>query len=374
MSTGNNVEIFDTIVVGGGQAGLAVGYHLAKGGHDFVIIDANDRVGDSWRKRWDSLRLFTPSKYSSLPGMPFSTTAASYLTKDETADYLGTYAAHFDLPVRLGTVVDSVSPHGDRYIVGAGAHRFEANNVVVATGAYQRPKVPLFASGLNSMILQMHSSEYRNPDQMNDGDVLVVGVGNSGAEIALELKDTRRTLLSGRETGRIPTPPNFLGGVYWWLISYVLNVDSRIGRRFRSRSQNRGAPLIGTSAEDFDRGGVERVPRVAGVKDGKPVLEDNRVLDVKNVVWCTGFAPDFSWISLPVFGENGYPNHHRGVVDGAPGLYFVGLPFLYTLSSSLLGGVGRDAEYIANQIGAEHNCHDSPSVTGTERMPEAIKP
>ncbi len=370
MNAGNNTERFDTVVIGGGQAGLAVGYHLAKEGRDFVILNANDQAGDSWRKRWDSLRLFTPAKYSSLPGLPLPAPGSHRATKDEVADYLETYATRFDLPVRGGAKVSGLATEGDHYIVTADNRSFEAAHVVVATGPYQRSKVPTFSSELDPEIMQLHSSEYRNPEQLRDGDVLVVGAGNSGAEIALELTDTRHTWLSGRDTGRIPA--RLQGRIYWWLLHKVLNVDTKPGRRMKARISGRGDPLIGFSTKDVTRAGGERVPGVAGVTDGKPVLEDGRVLDVASVIWATGFGLDFNWISLPVFGEDGYPIHYRGVVGGMPGLYFIGLRFLYTLTSALLGGVGRDAEYIAKHIAAQSNHRGSPSFTGTGRIPGAV--
>lgn len=340
-------------MVGGGQAGLAVGYYLAKRGRDFVILDANDRIGASWRKRWDSLRLFTPTRYSGLPGMPFLAPANAFLTKDEVADYLEAYAARFHLPVRLGTVVDTLSREADHYLLTTDDQRLEAGHVVVATGAFQHPNVPSFADRLDPAIAQFHSNAYHHPTQLQEGAVLVVGAGNSGAEIALELAQTRRTWLAGRDTGHLPKryPPLILE-LYWWLIHQALNADNKMGRRFKELTGKKGAPLVGISQKDFERTRVERVPPVVGVQDGKPVLQDGSVLSVANVFWCTGFAPDFRWIDLPVFGSDGYPVHYRGVVDGEPGLYFLGLPFQYTLTSSLIGGVGRDARYIAEQIAA----------------------
>ena len=352
MNVSSNEQRFNTVVIGGGQSGLAVGYYLAMQGREFVILDANDCIGASWRKRWDSLRLFTPARYSSLPGMP-SPSADAFLTKDEVADYLEAYATRFHLPVRLGTVVDTLTREVDRYLLTMGDHRLAADNVVVATGAFQRPKLPAFAYELDPAIAQVHSNAYHNPTQLQEGNVLVVGAGNSGAEIALEVAQTRRTWLSGRDTGHLPkTYPPIIQELYWWLIHQALNTDNLIGRRFKELTGKKGAPLVGISQRDFERAGVERVPRMVGVQDGKPVLQDGRVLSVANVIWCTGFVPNFCWIDLPVFGSDGYPVHYRGVVEGEPGLYFLGLPFQYTLTSSLIGGVGRDAHYIAEQITA----------------------
>ncbi len=367
MSFSSSEQRFDTVVIGGGQSGLAVGYYLARQGRDFVILDANDRIGASWRKRWDSLKLFTPARYSSLPGMPLPAPADAFLTKDEVADYLEAYVARFHLPVRLDAVVDTLSRKADRYLLTTGGHRLEAEHVVVATGAFQHPKVPAFAGLLDPAIAQFHSNEYRHPTQLQQGDALIVGAGNSGVEIALEVAQTRRTWLAGRDTGHLPKIyPLVILELYWWLIHRAVNTDNKIGRRFKKLTGKKGAPLVGISQKNFERAGVERVPRMVGVQDGKPVLQDGRVLSVANVIWCTGFVPDFRWIDLPVFGSDGYPVHARGVVEGEPGLYFLGLPFQYTLTSSLIGGVGGDAHYIAEQIAARSSTrveHAEPAAT-----------
>lgn len=351
-------ERIQTIVIGGGQAGLSVGYHLARRGLPFVILDANERIGDSWRKRWDSLRLFTPARYDGLAGMPFPAPAFTFVTKDEMADYLEAYAARFALPVRTGVRVDRLSRHGDRFDVTAGGLRFEAENVVVAMSNYQQPRVPPFAHELDPGISQLHSSEYRNPSQLRDGSVLIVGAGNSGAEIAVEVARGHPTWLSGRDTGHVPfridgTASRLILSrlTLRFVFHRVLTVRTPIGRKMRPRALAHGGPLIRVKPRDLVAAGIERVPRTAGVRDGLPVLENGRVLAVANVIWCTGFHPGFSWIDLPVFGTD-EPLHERGVVAGEPGLYFVGLPFLYALSSAMIHGVGRDAEHIVRVIAA----------------------
>jgi putative flavoprotein involved in K+ transport len=348
-------ERFETVIIGGGQAGLSVGYHLAKRNVQFVILDANERIGDSWRKRWDSLRLFTPARYDGLPGLPFPAPAVSFPTKDEMADYLEAYAVRFDLPVRTGVKVDGLSREGNRYVLASGDRRVEADNVVVASGAYQRPRVPAFAPELDPGIVQLHSSEYRDPSQLQEGGVLVVGAANSGAEIALEVSRSHRTWLSGRHPGQEPFRPGdrwdrLLMPVIWLLASHVLTVKTPMGRMVRQKFRSRGLPLARVRPKDFTAAGIERVPRTAGARSGLPMLDDGRVLEVANVIWCTGFVPDFAWIDLPVFAEDGGLVHDRGVVGSEPGLYFVGLVFLYALASSLVGGVGRDAELIAKHI------------------------
>ena len=362
---------FEVVVIGGGQAGLSVGYHLAGQDRSFVILDANERIGDSWRKRWDSLRLFTPARYDGLPGWPFPAPAWSLPTKDEMADYLEAYAARFDLPVQTGVRVDGLSREADRYVVTPGDRRVEAENVVVAAGAYQRPRIPTFAANLDPGILQLHSSEYRDPSQMQEGGVLVVGAANSGAEIALEVARDHRTWLSGRHPGQEPARPGsrwdrLLTPVIWFMASHVLTVKTPIGRRARQEFRvgtahhSRGLPLARIRPKDITAAGIERVPRTTGVRGGLPVLDDGRDLEIANVIWCTGFAPDFPWIDLPVFAEDGGPVHDRGIVGSEPGLYFVGLFFLYAVSSSLVGGVGRDAGHIAKHI-ASHSPNGRPT-------------
>ncbi len=348
-------ERCETVVIGGGQAGLAVGYHLARRQRSLMILDANERIGDSWRKRWDSLRVFTPARYSGLPGWSFPAPGWSYPTKDEVADYLEAYAARFQLPVRTGIRVDEVTREDGQYVVTTGLGRYRADNVVVATGGYQTPRIPVFARELDPAIVQLHSSEYRNSSQLREGGVLVVGAGNSGAEIAVESSVSHPTWLSGRDVGQEPvragglsdrlfTPP------FWFLLSRVLTTRTPMGRKVRQQLANHGLPLARVRRKDIARAGVERVPRVPGVRDGLPMLEDDGVLDVANVVWCTGFVPDFSWIDLPVFDGDGEPRHERGVVPSEPGLYFMGLFFLSAGTSSLIGGAGRDAQYIARHI------------------------
>jgi putative flavoprotein involved in K+ transport len=352
-------EHVQTVVIGGGQAGLAVGFHLHERGLPFVILDENERVGDIWRKRWDSLSLFTPARYDSLPGMPFPGSPSVYPTRDQVADYLEGYARGFELDVRSGVRVESVSATGHRFQVRSASGDLTAENVVVATGAYHKPRVPSFALDLDRSILQIHSSEYRNRDQLREGAVLIVGAGNSGAEIALDIADHHDVWLSGPDTGQEPTRagtlPDRLFTPVMWTVATRLTVNTRMGRKLRDHFLDppRGIPLGRVRRKDLVAAGIERVGRTTGVRDGRPVLVEDRVLEVSNVIWCTGFTPDFSWIEAPFPMQNGYPVHDRGVVDGTPGLYFVGLLFLYSLSSALLGGVGRDAGYIVEHISSQ---------------------
>jgi putative flavoprotein involved in K+ transport len=351
------VERFDTIVIGGGQAGLAVGYYLKKHGRRFVILDANEQIGGSWRTRtWTSLRLFTPARYDGLPGWPFPAPGWSYPTASETADYLEAYAARFELPVRSGIRVERLTKDGERYVVESGERRFETDSVVLATGFYGTPVVPELASELDPRTVQMHSSEYRDPSQLRPGGVLLVGAGNSGADIAMEVSQTHRTWLSGRDKGQVPVRiesplARFVVPVLWFVASHVLTTRTPLGRKVRPHVLESGAPRIRVKTDDLVGAGVEQVPRTAGVRDGQPVLEDGRVLDVANVIWCTGFRQDFGWIDVPVLDGDQSPVHQRGVAS-EPGLYFVGLDFLYSFTSENVGGVGRDAKHIAKHIAA----------------------
>jgi len=349
------IERFDTIVIGGGQAGLSVGYYLKKQGRPFVILDANEQIGGSWRTRtWASLRLFTPARYDGLPGWPFPAPGWSYPTARETAEYLEAYAVRFGLPVRTGMTVDRLGKDGGRYVVQCGERRFEADRVVIATGFYGAPAVPEFASELDPGIVQMHSSAYRDPSQLRPGGVLLVGAGNSGADIGMEVSRTHRTWLSGRDKGQVPIrietrKARFVLPVLWFIASHVLTVRTPIGRKVRPQVLSGGAPLIRVKSEDLHAAGVERVPKTIAVRDGQPVLEDGRIMDVANVIWCTGFRQDFTWIDVPVFGEGSEPLHERGVAS-EPGLYFLGLDFLYSFTSENVGGVRRDARHIAKHI------------------------
>jgi putative flavoprotein involved in K+ transport len=321
-------------------------------------VDSNERVGDAWRNRWDSLRLFTPNLLNGLPGMPYPGDRWDLPTKDEFADYLDRYANEFDLPVRTGVRVKRLGRNGPRFVATAEDRHFEADNVVVAMSSWQQPRVPDFASELDPGIVQLHVADYRNPGQLREGDALVVGMGNSGAEVALELSRTHRVWLSGRPFGVLPFRPTsavarvlmpFVGRI---VFHRILTTNTTIGRKARPKMVS-GDPLIRVKPKDLAAAGVERVPRTVGVVEGLPQLEDGRRLDVNNVVWCTGFLPGFSWIDLPVFGPQ-EPKHNRGVVADEPGLYFIGLKFLYSKSSEQIHGVGRDAAHIADAIARRH--------------------
>jgi len=352
-------ERIETVIIGAGQAGLATGYHLQRLGRQFVILDGNRSVGDNWRQQWDTLLLYSPAKYDGLPGTPFPAKPWSYPGKDQVADFLASYAAQWRLPVRLNTRVRSLDKEAAGYLVTTDRATIHCDNVVVATGTFGRAaKVPDFAGELDPSILQLHSSEYRRPEQLNDGPVLVVGASHSGTDIAYEVAQTHPTVLCGRDCGSIPFRPGsrtarvaFPFVVFAW--RHVLTRRTPIGRKMMPHVRFHGAPMLRVKRVDLERRGVRRLEqRVVGVREGRPELADGTTLDVRNIIWCTGFRQSFDWIKLPILREDGWPDELRGVVESTPGLYFCGLAFQYGFASMVLPGVGRDAEYVARQIAA----------------------
>jgi putative flavoprotein involved in K+ transport len=358
-------ERFETVIIGGGQAGLAAGYHLTRRGRSCVILDAEERVGDSWRKRWPSLKLYSPARVDGLPGMAFPAPPNSYPTGHEMADFLEAYAQRFDLPVRTGIAVDGLERNGTGYVVTAGGRRFDADNVVIATGVFQHehPVIPDFAGELSPSIRQLHSADYRSPAQLQEGPVLVVGAAHSGGDIAYEVaRAGYDTLLSGPDTGQIPFDiEGRMAPLLFPLLKFaatrVLTVSTPMGRKAKTAIRTHGGPLLRVKRADLDAAGVERVhDRTVGAESGKPVLADGRVADVANVIWCTGFRNDYGWIKFPVpMEDDGYPAQERGAVPSSPGLYFVGMPFLHSFSSMLILGAGRDAKRVVKHLVARRS-------------------
>jgi putative flavoprotein involved in K+ transport len=378
MNSQQSTTQVQTIVIGGGQAGLSVGYYLAKRGLPFLILDAAAHIGDAWRNRWDSLRLFTPARYSGLDGMRFSAPGGSFPTKDHIADYLMEYVRRFQLPVRSGVKIDRLWKEGSRFVMSSGNRRFESENVVVAMSNYQVPRVPAFADELGPDIVQLHSHQYRNPSQLQQGGVLVVGVGNSGADIAVEVAGTHPTWISGKESGHIPWPiesflaRNVLVRGVRFLGHHILTVNTPIGRKVRPKMLHQAAPLVRVKPRNLVDSGIERVARTVGVKKGLPLLADGRTLEVKNVIWCTGYQHGFPWIELPIFGEDGDPVHENGIVGDLPGIYFVGLHFLHAMSSATLIGVGRDAERVVDAVASRVRLgvKADPRLSGAAEAPQ----
>jgi putative flavoprotein involved in K+ transport len=313
-----------------------------------VILDSGPEIGQVWRSRWDSLRLFTPAQYSSLPGMAFPSPRDTYPSKDDVAAYLQTYASAFDLPVRLNSRITSLTKRGGGYLVTIANEEMTASHVVVATGPFQVPFIPPMADGLDETVTQIHSADYRNPAQLPDGHVLVVGGGNSGFQIAEELAATRRVDLAVGK--RVPSLPQRLLGkdLFWWLsgIGFMkVSTDSRLGRELAKRDV-----LIGSSARKLRRSGVTLRRRLTSVVGRRAAFEDGSEQDVDAIVWATGYRPDFSWIDVPnVKGASDRIVHRRGVTD-APGLFFVGLTWQHTRGSALIGFVDDDAALISGRI------------------------
>lgn len=358
----------ETLIIGAGQAGLSTGYHLKQRGRPFLIVDRAERVGDNWRQQWDTLRLYTPAKYDGLPGLPFPADPWHFPGKEEVASYLEQYAVHWDLPVRMSTGIDRLeAAPGGGYVATVGGDTISCDNVVIATGTFGRtPYVPSFAADLHPGITQLHSSQYRRPSQIPLGRVLVVGASHSGMDIAYELASTHSTLLCGRECGQIPVRLEsrrahaFLP-LMVFVFKHVLTRRTPMGRKEMNEVRFHGGPSLRVKRVDLDARDVERdEARVVGVKNGLPLLDGGRVIDVTSVVWCTGFQQIFDWIKLPIFGDDGWPIEYRGVVDASPGVFFCGLSFQYAFSSMIFPGVGRDAEFIARQIDARTRTSAAP--------------
>jgi len=345
-------EVLDVVVVGGSQAGLAMAWHLAEQGLRFVVLEAAPELGQVWRSRWDSLKLFTPAQYDALPGMAFPAPADTYPTKDPVADYLQTYAAAFELPVRLNARVTRLSQTDDGFEVRTAEETYQARQVVVATGPFQVPFVPPMAGKLDPAVTQVHSADYRNPQALPDGPVLVVGGGNSGFQIAEELAAIRSVDLS--IATKAPMLPQRRAGrdLFWWLTRLGLmrvTVDSRLGRRASRREF-----IIGTNRRRLERAGVRFRPRLVDAEGRMVRFADHSLLeDVGVVVWATGYRSDYAWIHIPGVVREGHVVHRRGVTE-VPGLYFLGLSWQHTRGSALLGFVADDAAYVADRIAQQH--------------------
>jgi putative flavoprotein involved in K+ transport len=351
-------EHVPTIIIGAGQTGLATAYHLTRRGHRCLVLHEHTRVGDVWRRRYASLRLNTPARYDALPGMAFPAPGRTFPTGAEMGDYLEAYAERFCLEVRGLTRVTRVEQTDSGFIVTTSTGVLEADQVVVATGGEHHPRVPGLAERLDPGIRQVHSGDYRDPAQLLPGPTLVVGAGQSGADLALEIAEAgHETWLSGTPAGEIPVElgsfkARLVAPVLFFMAHHVLTERTRKGRQLRERIRSgSAAPLLRVKLHHLAEAGVHHVPeRTTDVVDGKPALGDGTVLDVANVVWCTGFRQDFSFIHPSPVGDDGWPRDEGGVMTDLPGLYFMGLLFQRGFYSMLVGGAGRDAEHIARQI------------------------
>jgi putative flavoprotein involved in K+ transport len=341
----------EVAIIGAGQAGLTMGYFLVRQGRRFVILERADSIGSAWHERWESLTLFTPRRYSALPGLPFPGDPDGYPTRDEVVAYLERYAETFQLPIELNSEVKKLELGDEvRFRLELDDRTIAADQIVVATGPFQKPFVPKLAQKLSGDVFQTHAVGYRRPSDVPDGTVLVVGGGNTGFQITKELSATQKVVLSVGSRQK-PLPQRLLGrDLFWWLTKAGIlnkNIESRLGRKLSTRDT-----LIGSSPRELKRRyGVELKPRAADA-DGRSVrFEDGSELALDAVIWATGYRPDYSWIKLPAFDDDGHLPHRRGVTD-VPGLYFLGLTWQYTRGSALIGWVRDDAEFVAEQIAA----------------------
>jgi putative flavoprotein involved in K+ transport len=353
VPAGDTARPLDVLVIGAGQAGLALGHHLARRDADFLLVDAGPEIGSSWRSRWDSLRLFSPAQYDSLPGLPFPAPADTHPGKDDVADYLAAYAAHFRLPVRLDSPVRRLHRDGDGdFTITTPSATLRARQVVVATGPFQTPHIPALADHLDPLVPQLHSAEYRNPAQLPAGArVLVVGAANSGLQIAAELAG-RCSVIVAVGSEPLQLPQRIAGrDLFSWLTKtgfLTVPAHTRLGRRLRAR----GDLVIGTRSSRLRARGVGFRPRLTGVTRRTATFADGRTADVDAVVWATGYRPDHSWLHVPGVVVDGEVRHQAGVTD-VPGLYFLGLPWQTCRGSALLGFVGADAATLSARMASD---------------------
>jgi putative flavoprotein involved in K+ transport len=342
-------QSYDVLVIGAGQAGLTVGYFLRQTGLRFLIVDGAEQVGSAWAERWESLVLFTPRRLNAMPGLPFDGDPDREPSRDEVVDYLGRYATELELPVALGTPITALDHRDGRFVAESPAGTIEADQVIVATGPFQRPRTPEFAASVAADVYQAHSTGYRRPDDVPPGRVVVVGGGNTGYQIAEELAADRRVVLAvgSRQT---PLPLRFLGRqIFWWgtkLGVLSVSVESRIGKRLSQRET-----LIGSSPRKAKRLAIDLKPRAVSASGRTVRFADGTESDADAIIWATGYRPDYSWIKLPVVDGGGRVRHRRGVTDRA-GLYFLGLTWQHTRGSALLGFVADDARYLSEQVAA----------------------
>jgi putative flavoprotein involved in K+ transport len=359
-------EHLEVAVVGGGQAGLAMGHYLRQQGRRFAILEQGTSIAPAWRERWDSLTLFTPRRYSALPGVLFPGDPDGYPTRNEVIAYLDRYAETFELPIELNSEVRRLSREGERFVLEVDGRAVTADQVVVATGPFQTPFVPKLAQDLDTGVWQVHSTRYRRPGDTPEGTVLVVGGGNTGFQIAKELSTTHKVVLSVGSKQK-PLPQHIAGrDLFWWLMKtriLATTVESRLGSKLQYRDT-----LIGSSPRELRRRyGVELKPRATDASGRTVRFEDGSELEVDALIWATGYRPDFSWIDLPIFDEYGRLRHRRGVTD-IPGLYFLGLTWQWTRGSALIGWVKDDAEFLAERIAALQEA----KTRSPERAPEPI--
>ncbi|MCG9971637.1 flavin-containing monooxygenase [Christiangramia crocea] len=342
--------MLDFIVVGGAQAGLAMAYYLNKLNVDYLVVDKESEIGASWLNRWDSLTLFTPSEFNNMPGMEFPAEKGHYPSKTEVADYFRNYVDKFKIPFRLNTLIENISHEGDHFVLKSPQGDLLSRNVVIATGPFHIPYTPPFSKKIDENIFQIHSNYYKNPSQLQEGKAMVVGAGDSGFQILDEVsQDDRQVYFSGTTDVKV-LPQEILGKTLWWWFTKIgflsFSRDTWLGRRL-SRSRQ---PVIGTDVKGIlKRKNVEAVGKTKNAEGDLIFTEKKKIDDLKNIIWATGYRPNFNWIEGLELSKDGYPNHYRGV-SNIEGLYFIGLPWLHTRGSATLGGIKKDARYLYNYI------------------------
>jgi putative flavoprotein involved in K+ transport len=347
--------IYDVIVIGAGQAGLSMGYYLKKGNSSFLILDNNERIGDVWRKRYDSLVLFTPRSFSSLHGLTLEGDPNRFPTKNEIADYLERYANTFDLPIKFNTEVKRITKHDKTFMIHTQNSILKAKKVVVATGAFHTPNIPSLSKEVSKEVVQLHSSQYKDPSQLNEGAVLVVGGGNSGTQIAVELSLSHNTYLSvGHPIHFLPLT-FFNKSIFWWFdMMGILKFSSTsfVGRRI----QKQGDPIFGYELkEKMKKNKVKLNGRTVSIQNNIVTFDDLTSLKINNIIWATGFTPNYSWIDIPNLVKLNSKVHHKRGVTNIEGLYFLGLPWQHRRGSALLFGVGDDAKYLYQEMVQKNN-------------------
>ncbi|WP_299888300.1 NAD(P)/FAD-dependent oxidoreductase [uncultured Lacinutrix sp.] len=340
----------DFIIIGAGQSGLSIAYYLTQQKKDFVILDANEEVGAPWLKRWDSLKLFTPSEFNHLPGMSFPHKKGHYANKYEVADYLKSYVSKFKIPVNFNQKIIALKKEGDHFILKSKDQTFKTKNVVVSTGPFHTPYTPSCHEKISGSVYQIHSEHYKNPNQLQKGDTLVVGAGDSGVQILKEISETNRTVYFSGTTNIATLPQEILGKTLWWWFKKIgflsANKHSFIGKKIRTGRQ----PVIGTNVKKLlNKQNVVCVGRTLNANENELVFENKTTSSIKNIIWATGFKPNFNWIENEQLDSNNYPKNYRGV-SNTKGLYYLGLPWLHTRGSATLGGVKKDAKYLSNYI------------------------
>ena len=345
--------MLDFVIVGGAQAGLSMAYYLNQLGKTYIIVDKEDEIGASWLNRWDSLKLFTPSEFNNLPGMDFPAKKGYYPTKKDVAEYFKKYVAEFNIEVRLNTLIEQITKEEDIFILKYKNGELKSRNVVIATGPFHIPYTPSFSKNISEAVFQIHSNYYKNPKQLQEGPAMVVGAGDSGFQILDEISQTNRiTYFSGATDVRV-LPQEILGKTLWWWFTKIGFLSfSRKTWLCKKLSQSK-QPIIGTDVKSIlKRKNVIPVGKTKNAKDKIVITENRKIEDLKNIVWATGYRPNFSWIEGLELTKDGYPKHQRGI-SNIEGLYFIGLPWLHTRGSATLGGIKKDTEYLANYIEAE---------------------